>query len=56
MTSVHPLGNLKARQGGNDYAQYTEEETKAQEGKSGVTCVKTVRKVIENISDLGHEE
>lgn len=38
MTSVHPLGNLKARQGGNDYAQYTEEETKAQEGKSGVTC------------------
>ena len=37
MTSVHPLGNLKAREGGNDNAQYTE-ETKAQEGKPAVTC------------------
>lgn len=36
MTSVHPLGNLKARQGGNDDAQYAEEETKAQEGKPAV--------------------
>lgn len=38
MTSFHPLGNSKARQGGNDHTQFTEEEAEAQEGESGVSC------------------
>ena len=38
MTSFHPLGNSKARQGRNDYTQFTEEEAEAQEGESGVSC------------------